>query len=149
MSVRSASFRSAYVAGKWTDGPKIREVMAHLAKNGIEITHDWTSYEIIPPGKVLTREEDFARLQDCADHDIDGVRRAEVVVALLTDAKYPYRGTCAEFGAALALGKPVILVIPPECDVLRYNCFMQHRLAKTVESVEAMYKSLGVPVPGE
>lgn len=141
----SRTVQRAYVAGKWTDGPKIREVMKRLSDSGqYEITHDWTSYEKVPPGKKLTRAEDFARLQDCADKDLEGVRRADVVVALLTDPDYPYRGTCSEFGAALVLGKPVILVIPPECDKLRYNCFMQHRLTTTVESVPEMYEALGI-----
>lgn len=61
---------------------------------GGTITHDWTSYE-------LEYHDWFDRSQRCAEADVRGVLEADVMVALLTQPDYPYKGTRTEMGVAM------------------------------------------------
>lgn len=109
-----------YLAGKWVDKAEIRKVMDDLEAKGHTITHDWTSYE-------TSDERTPEYLGNCAHNDIEGVRNAELVIVLMTDPKYPYRGSFTEIGAACALGKPVRIVCPFDEGYCRTNCFFWHQ----------------------
>lgn len=69
-----------------------------LVRAGHRITYDWTLH-----GSV--RNEGVERITQVANAELQGVKDADVVIALLPGG----RGTHAEIGAALALDKPVIL----------------------------------------
>ena len=69
-----------------------------LAKWDVECSYDWTAH-----GAVFSHG--LERLREVADLEARGVRDANVVVVLLPGG----RGTHAELGMAIALGKPVIL----------------------------------------
>lgn len=101
-----------YVAGNWNKRKEIREMMDRLEDMGHSITHDWTSYE-------QTYSDEHARNKDCALRDVGGVVEADLVIALLTEPDYAYRGTSSELGAALACRalrgeqKPAIWIVAP------------------------------------
>uniref|UniRef100_A0A6C0EK87 Nucleoside deoxyribosyltransferase n=1 Tax=viral metagenome TaxID=1070528 RepID=A0A6C0EK87_9ZZZZ len=109
-----------YIAGKWYDGKKIQNKMKELVALGHTITHDWTTSET-----TYTSAE--FRMREDAISDINGVKNADVVIAIVDDNDYPYRGTSHEIGAALALGKPVMLYCPqPLVSAWCQTCFSRH-----------------------
>ena len=120
---------SVYVAGKWGHKPAIQTVQNELRKRGYLITHDWTKVE----------EADKKSPNECAkfaELDIDAVRRADNVLIVLTDPKYPYRGTCAELGAALATKTPVYIIV--QCQIVpdfMKSIFAMHELVTVVKDV--------------
>lgn len=85
-----------YVAAKWEDRERAREVMWRLERSGHTVTYDWTR-----------GPEDLSAAQ--ALIDIDGVRRAEALV-FLADRKYAFMGALVEFGVAVERGIPIYLV---------------------------------------
>jgi nucleoside 2-deoxyribosyltransferase len=101
-----------YVAGNWNKRKEIRALMDRLEEMGHTITHDWTSYE-------RTYTSDHARNEDCALRDVEGVVGADLLIALLTEPDYAYRGTSSELGAALACRalrsdrQPAIWIVAP------------------------------------
>jgi nucleoside 2-deoxyribosyltransferase len=95
-----------YVATKWEEIPRAREVMGLLMREGHTITYDWTYCE------QLSREQAIA--------DKQGVMDADVLV-FIAEKHLAYNGALAEFGMALARGIPVY-VLGPGIDS---NIFMQ------------------------
>lgn len=88
--------KKIYLAGKWEERKAAKLVMLDLEKEGHIITHDWTLHE------------DMNDAVDYAVEDIEGVKNADVLVVLAMK-DYPYKGAYCEFGAALALNKPVFV----------------------------------------
>lgn len=83
-------------------------MLAHaLRAGGAVITYDWTLH-----GSV--QEEGAARITQVAVAEADGVADADAVVVLLPGG----RGTHAELGMAVALGKPVIVHAENETELL-------------------------------
>lgn len=118
-----------YVAGKWYDKTTIKICIEILKSEGFEITHDWTA----------TEEEDKKTDKDCARFammDLKGVMDADAIVVIITDANYPYRGTCVECGAALACNKPVFVITLVPNAAFNTNIFMKHPLVKHLSSFE-------------
>lgn len=73
-----------------------------------------------------------------------GVQNADVVIALMDDPKYPYRGTLFELGVALGLNKRVFVVTPylkfdPENVFFHEVCFYY---LKGITHVEAVAEAL-------
>lgn len=93
-----------YVAGAVIHKEEIRHVQSKLREIGCTITHDWTVCE--PENACPTEEE----LRTFSRQDIGGVRAANVVVVVLNDPTYAYRGTFAELGAAIAFGKTIYII---------------------------------------
>lgn len=91
-----------YVAGKWQDREDVRIWHNQLRARGHEITCDWTSHEY--PG-----EGQEHLLTDYALADIKGVQDCDVLIALF-EVEYAYRGAFVEIGAALALGKRILIL---------------------------------------
>lgn len=88
----------AYIAtglGRAADHNLVRDALAKLE---VECTYDWTVH-----GAVFSHG--LERLREVAALEAGGVKDADVVVVLLPGG----RGTHAELGMAIALGKPVIL----------------------------------------
>jgi nucleoside 2-deoxyribosyltransferase len=115
-----------YVAGKWTDKDTIKKYMLELESMGHTITHDWTTFEF--ETKNTKPQMAFA--------DIEGVKKADMVVILMTDPEYAYRGSFTELGAALALNKKIYLVSDAENARANYktNVFFHHPLINHIES---------------
>lgn len=86
-----------YLASSFLNKEAARSAMNMLEDNGFTITTDWTVHEGLPELEVLKQE---------ASEDLRGVKDADVFIML-----WPGRmGSNAELGAALAYGKPCILV---------------------------------------
>jgi nucleoside 2-deoxyribosyltransferase len=93
-----------YVAGKFNEREKIREIQQALIAKGHSITYDWTTHESQIAAK--TREQ----FQEDAKRDKAGIRACELMVFVFTDADYAYRGTFWEMGYADGLEKKVIIL---------------------------------------
>jgi nucleoside 2-deoxyribosyltransferase len=89
-----------YLATRKDRSDEANALSAALAVHGWERTYTWTALD---PAKT----EDFAEV---ALREIAGVRDADVLIVLLPGGF----GTHVEIGAALALGKPVILHAPDQ-----------------------------------
>lgn len=87
-----------YVAGKWSESKKIKNIMDMLESRGHVITLDWTSH--IHPDKS----------REYAIEDIQAVRDCDVVIAYMPDQHIFYKGAWIEVGAALALNKQVVFI---------------------------------------
>ncbi len=97
-----------YVASSYSDYPRARAAMTALRAAGHDITHDWTALADQFPN-------DDAPLHLRAQHareDLQGVRDADVVLLLTPSDRGRGCGCWIETGAALALGKPVIITGP-------------------------------------
>lgn len=138
-----------YIAGCWHQREAIRTIMDRAEALGCRITHDWTTFET----SYTDRHE---RSRRCALADIEGVLASRILIVLLTDDKYAYRGTSSEVGAALAIrahtgGRtPAIWVVasadPRTTDEgsLPYcltSCFM-HTADEYFPTVDAMFEEL-------
>jgi nucleoside 2-deoxyribosyltransferase len=106
-----------YVATKFENGPRARQVMDALEAQGFEITYDWT------PELGETREQAVA--------DVDGVRTADVLVVLMEE-NYDYQGTLIEIGIALGAERPVLIV----GDAYDHAVFFKHPLVRRVTAAE-------------
>ena len=88
-----------------------------LKAQGWERTFAWTG------------EIDPDRYAETALKEIEGVREADVVIALLPGG----RGTHVEIGAALGLGKPVILHAPDRDSLTKpYPCVFHYHPGVTL-----------------
>lgn len=105
-----------YVAGKWSSKKEINQKIQELESMGHEITHNWTA------------NNDNKRLSSVLD--IDGVKNADCIVAIMDDPEYPYRGTFCEIGCALGLGKHVYIYNPSL--KTKEVCFAHHPLVKVI-----------------
>jgi len=97
-----------YVAGAFVDKTELRQIMDKVEKLGHEITHDWTSYELV-------YTDHHERNIKCAKADIDGVIDADLVIAVMTRDEYPYKGTKHELGAAFTMKRLSARRIVDDC----------------------------------
>ena len=86
-----------YLAGKFEERKRIKELMEDCEKRGHKITVDWTRHNST---KSLTRY---------AAEDIWGVSQCDLFIGIF-DKPYHYNGAIAEFGAALALWKDIWII---------------------------------------
>ena len=93
-----------YIATKFENQDEFHQLKRMLEACGHVVTHDWTkeSCDNAPPGKL----EEYKT--DCALNDVEGVHNADLLV--LIPYHKPMAGAFVEFGIAVALGKPVVLV---------------------------------------
>jgi nucleoside 2-deoxyribosyltransferase len=87
-----------YIASKLRNAESVKLVSRALADDGHVLTYDWT-----PHGPVW--REGWERCRQVAVFETEGVKDADVVIVLLPGGF----GTHTELGAALALGKPVVM----------------------------------------
>lgn len=123
-----------YVASKFEDGGRARLVCQALEYLGHECTLKW--FDLHHSWELL----DVAQRQADAVADVRGVQDADLVVFVPPGA----RGAHVELGAALGLGKPVVmLTCPVPLDALFYFHPLVHRvptlgaLLRWVESATA------------
>lgn len=93
---------SIYVAGSWVERNQLKEIMNQFRSSDFDITSDWPDYE-----------QKHCEPYECSlisGLDFQNIKRADVVVAVMTDPEYPYRGTNTEIGYAIGSGKKVIIV---------------------------------------
>ena len=112
-----------------------RAMIDRLTKCGIIITHDWTRCE------GYGRESSENERRCWAMQDIEGVRSADVVWVMVPDRRS--EGSACELGAALALGKRVIVSGPHVKQPSRIFCLLaedyathEEAFAEIVASVE-------------
>lgn len=96
-----------YVATGLENASKAWLVCNFLTTHGHNITYNWMRH-----GSV--QDEDDERIAQVAKAELCGVRDADFVVVLLPGG----RGTHTELGAALALGKPVLLYASEDSDLI-------------------------------
>ena len=107
-----------YLAGKFADRSQINEYIKQAELVGHTITHNWTTRE--------KAEDGMEKMAECAANDLHGVIDCDLLVCIMTDPKYPYRGTFTELGAALALNKKVIIINPDPKAYCTTNIFYHH-----------------------
>jgi hypothetical protein len=120
--------KKVYIAGKYTD-PFISECMEIIKSKGHEITHDWVK----KLGSLPC---------DAAINDIIGVKRCDILIAIMDDPDYAYRGTFTEIGAALALEKRIIIVNPNDRSYCKENCFYEHPIIEHVKTFKDAIDSI-------
>lgn len=125
---------SIYIAGKWGDKEDISQKMTQLINMGYKITHDWTKNESV------TR--DRSELAKFAVLDINGVLSADYMIVIMTDTKYPYRGTFTEIGCAIGAGKKILIYCPDEESYCRTNCFFYHPSINHFDSWDDLVETL-------
>ena len=104
-----------YVASSWKDRHRIKETWINqLREFGHTITHDWTEMEDERLSTIGNPLRDKTYHAKCAHADVNGVKDADVLIAIMdSNVKYySYRGTWCEIGVALGCGIPVILYNP-------------------------------------
>lgn len=125
-----------YVAGQYSKrfalNLRVKEMEASM---GVIVTHNWMTYE---EGHTCEQKASYAF------EDIRGVQTADVVIAVMDDAEYAFRGTFGEMCAALALGRPVFVVTPPHdgewyCET---NVFYWHPAIRRFPTWEAALSAL-------
>jgi hypothetical protein len=99
MIIHSTSLRSLkfYIATRLERTGDHKALARELVQAGHAITYDWTVH-----GSVQGPQ----RIREVAQAELAGIKAADVVIVLLPGG----RGTHAELGMALALGKPVIIL---------------------------------------
>lgn len=131
-----------YVAAKFEDAPRVREVYAILRAHNIEITHDWTGEDIAkaqgPDGRAYKRA--------CATGDLNGVMTADAVLVLNHPLLY---GGAAEMGMALAVGIKVFVVGAERRENIFFNLEPERielcrDVAHAVERLLEYQKALGL-----
>ncbi len=113
-----------YVAGKWSERLKVKNVMEMFESRGHIITCDWTKH-IAPERNVrnkgngiFTKGYDWSKNEDWAqnghktyaEEDLEGVKNCDVLVACMWSTDIFYKGAWIEIGIALGLDKQVIII---------------------------------------
>lgn len=105
-----------YVAGKWSERERVRNLMDMLESRKHIITCDWTKHvapERIQSGSgCFNKDFDWAQNghKTYAEEDLEGVRNCDIVVALMTNPEIFYKGAWIEVGIAIGLNKKIILI---------------------------------------
>ena len=130
-----------YLAGKFRDGMYLLNHIRDLEARGYHCIHKWMLFE------GSTRAEK-------AINDVDGVSKANFLLAFLTDEKYMYRGTMAEIGAALGYNnlasqhglptKKIYLVHP---GMTEFTCFIHHPEITKYKTYESALAQILVDFP--
>lgn len=115
----------AYIATGIKNVEQYARVKQILATEGVSITFDWTE------APALDHRTSGPEHVQRALVDLNGVRAADFVVVLLP-AGY---GTHVELGAALALGKPVLMIGKHDAPYL--SVFHYHPLVTWVDAEKA------------
>ena len=127
--------RRFYLSTRMDRSEEGARISRALKARGWECTFDWTSLQ----------DSESTDLSMLAQTEIEGIRQADVVVVFLPGGF----GTHAEIGAAIALGKPVILHSPSQA-VLEtpYPCvFHYHPKVRLIVSKEVDVESVLAALP--
>lgn len=91
--------KSVYVASSLYNIEAVRKAYEDLKEVGFQISYDWTTHGLV---------SDRSKLKEIAYKEIEGVRSADCLL-FLTPAR---TGSHVELGIAIALNKPIYLVMP-------------------------------------
>ena len=91
-----------YTASGWPFRQNVTEINQELRNKGLNVISTWVEEE-----NGINTPEDFAK---DAFRDTRQVSEADVLLAVMNDDKYVYRGTWTEIGVGIALQKEIILV---------------------------------------
>lgn len=123
-----------YVAGRWNSREQLLARAESLERQGAEITHKWMLVE-------TKSERTSAMRGQLALDDTEGVKTADVVVVVIDNVDYPYRGTYCEIGTAIGHGVPVVMyeaVDIPDSSYVGQNIFFHHPHIHHVKSWDAV-----------
>lgn len=112
-----------YIATKWEELHRAREVMFQVLKAGHTITYDWTVVEGLSPMQATL--------------DMNGVLDCDVFL-FLAEKQLNYKGALVELGAAIATNKKVIVV----GDGADTCLFVQHPAVIKVQTVDEALNEL-------
>jgi len=121
-----------YLCGCWNRQDDIASKCADLESLGLRCTEKW-----------FDGSHDSTSMEYDALMDIRGVEMADVVIAVMTEKDYAYRGTFTELGAALALKKIIIVLSLPEESQCKTNTFFRHIRGHHVTSWQSVLSILG------
>ena len=93
-----------YLAGGWKFRADIAPIKLQLESKGYNVVSHWMERE-----NGIVTPDDF---QHNANMDIKEVIESNILVCIMTDSKYAYRGTFTEIGCALGQNMPIIIVCP-------------------------------------
>lgn len=119
-----------YVASKFEEKDRTRQVIEVLRNMGHQVTHDWTTE--VPYAEGDPRGPPYYR--KCAEEDVRGVETADAVILL----SHPEgKGMFVEMGIAIGRGIPIIAVGP------HWNTiFFELACVTKVGTIEAAYVML-------
>lgn len=125
-----------YVAARFHDKEKVKEIYTLLKQNGHEISADWTWHTKFNPYSKHVQE-----VKSYATEDIEGIKNCDVFILLTS--KEAGAGSSTELGAALSLtlqtDKPKIYVIGEYIDE---NMFFFHPAVKIRKNVNEVLKEI-------
>jgi hypothetical protein len=130
-----------FVSSKYDDKLLIREKINELRTLGYTITYDWTDDQ-----NQAELRKNYAdkkdRLAVEAIFDIDGIKKCDRHIIIITDETYAYRGTSSELGCSLGLDKCIYLYCPFK-NALCMNCpFYNHPLVDCFDNWEKLLEKL-------
>ncbi len=136
-----------YIAARFDNQEKVREIYKKLAEKGHEVHTDWTVHTPFYP-----YISDPAKCAQYADEDINGAMNCDAFVLLADEhhngqpeqkAKSHGRGMFIELGAAMATflqkGTPKVFVIGPDNDKAMFHF---HHSITRLEAIEQVLENL-------
>ena len=127
----STSALKVYVTGKWADHDFLSEVIETLETNyNIQITYNWTV------GRGDHTRDELCQL------NVSGVKECDLLLVVITDEHYEYRGTFTEIGVALGANKKIIMVNPFKHSYCSEHFFYNHPQINHVNSFDNLHNEL-------
>lgn len=125
-----------YVAARFFDKEKVKEVYKRLKADGHEITADWTDHVNPKP-----YEKNRKMCEEYSIKDINGVLNCDVLILITNEIAGA--GSSTELGAAIALNlsfkKPEIYVVG---EYINNNTFYFHHSVNIRKNIEEVYREL-------
>jgi hypothetical protein len=126
LNKNNKALNKVFVAGKYGDRLLLRERMKALHNLGYVITHDWTYIDA--DTNTDTNTDKKISKQDIAMMDVNGVKTCDILIVILDDKNYPYRGTMTELGIAIGLNKKIFVVISNEAkETMMTNIYLHYK----------------------
>ena len=124
-----------FVSGKYNDKRLIRKKLNKLRSQGHEITYDWTSKPETKNKNDLTKE---------AVLEVLAIKASDVHVLILDDKNYSYRGTFAELGCSVGLGKNIMVYHKLGKSSFMNSPFYNHPLVHHFTSWKKLLRAIDV-----
>lgn len=120
-----------YVAARFSDKNKVKEINKLILDKGYKLSGDWTDHV-----KTDSYEKQIERSRKYAIEDVDAVINCDVFVLLLNEKGGT--GSSTELGIALALNKKIYAI----GDHIGNNMFNFHPLVNQRNTIEDVLKEL-------
>lgn len=115
-----------YLAAQYSQKDLLKTYAQELRDQGITVTSRWLEE---PHSANVTMDQiDFDRLEYYADMDFEDVGAADLLIFFAQDPNVAVKrgGRHVEFGMAMALGKPIVVVGPRE-NIFHYRIGVIHK----------------------